>query len=43
MLKELLHIVIECGKNMDPIEVVELLATQEYKSDIEMFENTDCD
>ena len=44
ILKELLHTATECGKNMDPIEVVELLAAPEYKSDTEMFnENIDDD
>ena len=44
MLKELWHTIIECGKNMDLIEVVELLAIPKYKSDTEMSdENTDGD
>lgn len=41
MLKELPHTTIEHGKNVDPIEVAQLLAGPEYISDTEMFnENT---
>lgn len=41
MLKELPRTTIEHGKNVDPIEVSQLLAGLEYISDTEMFnENT---
>ena len=44
MLKGLFHTATKCAKNMDPIEVIELLVAPEYKSDTEMFdENTDSD
>lgn len=41
MLKELPHTTIEHGKNVDPIEVAQLLVGPKYISDTEMFnENT---